>query len=112
MPVRSRETRRRRVARSAPGEGLRTSFSRRARMNRSIGVLGQAAFFTAGSGGRFGGINDQGRTVLPACRPPSADVPSRMPVSRSVAHGRIRLAKAVMGVFIVKGTIRLTVWGE
>ena len=40
--------------RSASGAGRSPSFSSRARMNASIGFRTQLAFFTRGSGGRFG----------------------------------------------------------
>ncbi len=52
-------SRRIKVTLSASGEGLSPSASSRARMNRSIGVRHQAAFFTEGSGGRCGGRNAQ-----------------------------------------------------
>ena len=47
------------VALSASGDGFSPSFSSFARMNRSIGLRGQAASFTGGSSGALGGTNAQ-----------------------------------------------------
>ena len=48
-----------RVALSASGAGVRPSRSRRCRTSVSIGLRGHFLFFTGGSSGRFGGMNDQ-----------------------------------------------------
>ena len=55
----SRAARRARVLRSASGAGSSPAFSIWARMNRSIGFLGQAVFFTSGTAGRRGGTKAQ-----------------------------------------------------
>ena len=55
MPVRSSVERRRSVRLSAARTGFRLSFSRRARMKRSISVLAQAVFWTVGTGVAFSG---------------------------------------------------------
>src|ERR1051326_9566427 len=59
MPVRSRETRRIKVARSAQGAGASFSFSRRARTKASMGLRGQDLSRTEGNAARFGGRNAQ-----------------------------------------------------
>src|SRR5215471_1018223 len=58
-PIRSRLKRRSSVTRSASGEGVKPSSSKRERMNRSIGVLTQAVFLTSGGAGRSGFTNAQ-----------------------------------------------------
>src|SRR5262245_24579658 len=58
-PIRSRLNRRKSVTRSASGCGVRPSFSRRARMNLSIGVLIQLLLLTSGGAGRSGLTNAQ-----------------------------------------------------
>src|SRR5215471_10907180 len=58
-PIRSRLKRRSSVTRSASGEGVSPSFSRRARMNLSIGVLTHPVFLTSGGAGRSGFTNAQ-----------------------------------------------------
>ena len=55
----SRETRRRRVALDASGDGCSPSFSRRARMKLSMGLRGQEDCFTAGVAGRTGAMYAQ-----------------------------------------------------
>src|SRR6187401_3175662 len=57
--MRSRLSRRSNVILSAAGEGLRLSFSSRARMNRSIGFTGQRLFFVPGRSGRAGALKAQ-----------------------------------------------------
>src|SRR5262249_209204 len=56
---RSRLKRRSSVTRPASGCGVKPSFSNRARMNRSIGVLTQLPFLTCGKAGRAGAMNAQ-----------------------------------------------------
>ena len=58
-PVRSKQTRRNKVARSASLAGESLSSSSRARMNRSIAVRHQLAFCTTGGIGRRSGSNAQ-----------------------------------------------------
>src|SRR5262245_47946273 len=58
-PVRSKVTRRRSAQRSAGNAGSSAVVSRRARMNRSTGVIDQPLSFTGGIGGSLSGRNDQ-----------------------------------------------------
>src|ERR1051325_8783816 len=48
-----------RVTRSASGAGFKPSFSKRARMNWSIGVRTQSRFLTSGRDGRTGALKAQ-----------------------------------------------------
>ena len=57
--MRSRLRRRSKVILSVSGDGLRFSFSNRARMNRSMGLAGQRLFFVSGGWGRTGDLNAQ-----------------------------------------------------
>ena len=82
-PVRSKPTRRSRRARSASGEGCRSSFSRRARIKVSIGFRTQRLFRTAGSAGRTGGLKLQWPSHLAPCPIQSR----RVATSRSPPEG-------------------------
>ena len=58
-PVRSYVTRRMSDLRSASGDGVSTSFSRRAKMKLSMALRTHAPCFTSGTACAFGAMNDQ-----------------------------------------------------